>query len=464
MQNMLDVASLSPPGMANATKPAANAVKDSKGEPFDLLLSKAAEKIEKVDTKKEEPTNRAESNNVGSDSRSYETERKSETSKTKEFKKLKTEDKEDTDENTKSAESSEPMIAVLSNPLAAEENPLDDLAVNLSDQQVTDLKIKGQTLVKSDQVVGLEDSSQEAQSTISDENIQKLNTENTISQSVKENNTTDNSKLINKPLMTENDLGKGEKSISPQSNPPSNEIKKESLEGNSPQDLNAMERRFSDQVTGSSLTGENQGANIKEYSNQKQNVTNVEKGSVVEELKSFEAKAGTASDSAPPGTNINPNSVIANNTQVTQLHEPARLAEAPKAETITQISNQIESLVTANRSSIRVQLYPEELGHIDLRIVSNKSGVGVTMVADKSTTQEILRSEMNMLKQSIEQAGIQLSDLNIGQGQNSSQNQMAEEQRGHKNFSYNSSEHKDQEAEGKSRNVLLQTSVVDYRV
>ena len=148
----------------------------------------------------------------------------------------------------------------------------------------------------------------------------------------------------------------------------------------------------------------------------------------------------------------------------TQISEPARLAEAPKNEVINQVANQLDQMVKSNRSSVRLQLYPEELGHIDLRIVTTKDGIGVTMVADKASTQQALKSEMDLLRQSIEQAGIQLSNLNINQGHHSNKQQSFEHRQNISNGSYPDARSDNSKSTSDEPHVHLTSSVVDYRV
>ena len=193
------------------------------------------------------------------------------------------------------------------------------------------------------------------------------------------------------------------------------------------------------------------------------NQTAVEKGSNATG-KSTEISE-SSSDAAPPDAATQTESAAAPPTvQTSQINEPARLAEAPKNEVVTQIGTQIDQMVKTNQSSLRLQLYPEELGHIDLKIVTTKSGIGVTMIADSASTQEILKSEMNSLKQNMQEAGIQLSNLHIGQGQNSNQQQSFEERQKLNTPAYRATSTTGLNSSGDSSPLQLQTSAIDYLV
>jgi len=64
---------------------------------------------------------------------------------------------------------------------------------------------------------------------------------------------------------------------------------------------------------------------------------------------------------------------------------------------------------------MRLQLNPKELGAIDVQMVSSAHGISVTFFAEQLSTGQLLETQINQLRQSMADAGIQLSDLNIGQ-------------------------------------------------
>lgn len=173
------------------------------------------------------------------------------------------------------------------------------------------------------------------------------------------------------------------------------------------------------------------------------------------------------STSAPPESQVLvEGEKMYSTTRSEQIIEPARLAEAQKNEMITRISDQLDGLLKTNRSSFRMQLYPAELGHIDLRIVSNKGGVDVTLIADKASTQQVLQSELSSLRQTIEQAGIQLNTLNIAHDQSSNKHQQFE---GRPNLAHQSEDYQSNSTlrsvvSDDPRLVSLRTSEIDYRI
>jgi flagellar hook-length control protein FliK len=95
--------------------------------------------------------------------------------------------------------------------------------------------------------------------------------------------------------------------------------------------------------------------------------------------------------------------------------------EARGQEMASQIAQQVEMAASQGRSTLRIQLYPEDLGRIDLRLTHSAQGLMVTMVADRASTGQALSDQADLLRQALSEAGIQLSNLNINQ-QGSQQN------------------------------------------
>ncbi len=97
-----------------------------------------------------------------------------------------------------------------------------------------------------------------------------------------------------------------------------------------------------------------------------------------------------------------------------KTYEPARLAEAQSTEILRQISRQIAGSSNSGNQTIRIQLHPEDLGQIELKIVSTPQGTNVSLVADQSSTGKLLESHLADLRQTLIDAGVQLSNVNIG--------------------------------------------------
>ena len=75
----------------------------------------------------------------------------------------------------------------------------------------------------------------------------------------------------------------------------------------------------------------------------------------------------------------------------------------------------MDATIQTGRSTMRLQLNPRELGAIDVHLVSGAQGVSVTVFAEHASTGRLLELQIDQLRQSLKEAGVQLSDLNISQ-------------------------------------------------
>lgn len=97
------------------------------------------------------------------------------------------------------------------------------------------------------------------------------------------------------------------------------------------------------------------------------------------------------------------------------LSELARSTEARSTDLAQQISQGVETMTRSGQTTMRLNLHPEELGRIDLRLTVNAQGTWVSVTADQKETSQLLQQHLNDLRQSLTQAGVQLGGLNVGQ-------------------------------------------------
>ena len=99
--------------------------------------------------------------------------------------------------------------------------------------------------------------------------------------------------------------------------------------------------------------------------------------------------------------------------------EPARMAEAHNSGLIRQVSQNIEVLVKTGQPSLKIHLQPNDLqitdlGKIDLHLTSTADGMQVSITAERPVTGLLLERHLNELRQSLSDAGVQLSGLSVG--------------------------------------------------
>ena len=85
------------------------------------------------------------------------------------------------------------------------------------------------------------------------------------------------------------------------------------------------------------------------------------------------------------------------------------------SEVIQQIMSQMKVRMKGGATSMRLLLNQKELGEIEVQMVRNTQGVSVTFIAEQANTGKMLEIQINQLRQSLKDAGVQLTDLNFSQ-------------------------------------------------
>ena len=99
------------------------------------------------------------------------------------------------------------------------------------------------------------------------------------------------------------------------------------------------------------------------------------------------------------------------------VSELARLSEAPTGNglpLVSQIQQGLETLAKSGNTSLRLQLYPESMGRVDLRLTSGADGVRVSLTADLAATGNLLERHAQELRQTLTDSGLTLAGLSIG--------------------------------------------------
>jgi flagellar hook-length control protein FliK len=90
-------------------------------------------------------------------------------------------------------------------------------------------------------------------------------------------------------------------------------------------------------------------------------------------------------------------------------------------EVVQQIMSQVKVKIKSGDTSMRLQLNPKELGGIEVQMIKSAEGVSVTFFAEQASTGHLLETQMNQLRQSLKDAGVQLTGLNVSQHDQSKQ-------------------------------------------
>lgn len=511
MQNVVEVACSSPPVTMNATKPAAQAVQAADQDSFDLVLQKTAERIandkqsdsankcndsrtmdnkhgsESVASKKVSDTkNESEANKTGRNDKSVRTDEPDKSEKPHKADKHARVEKSVAEDQQNTATQLDPSMTTNSaDKLVAwvdSEKPEDTVNPEISEKntgEIADVDPSAMVFGYVAPAITVAENTTKAAETVSEiagETIQPVNLVQVDSTTaVQENNKVLNPKVAADQATLASTSDSTDPSQDPKVEGETTISFTETLEKGAkigektttdlkPAAGDPNEKLEDGGKVSVSTNTNSQGEQVISISRKYQEVSTTNEAAVPVREKPTEV--GASSQAAPPDIPEGTTSAAASAAvqTATQISEPARLAEAPKNEVITQVANQIDQMVKTNRSSVRMQLYPEELGHIDLRIVTTKDGISVTMLTEKASTQQVLKSDMDVLKQNIEQAGIQLTNLNINQGQNSNRQQAFDHQQNFSNNSYPGSGSNNSNSSSHEPKKHLTSSLVDYKV
>lgn len=105
------------------------------------------------------------------------------------------------------------------------------------------------------------------------------------------------------------------------------------------------------------------------------------------------------------------------------------LVETKPLPIIQKISSEVVDLAREQGKSMKIQIQPENMGKIDLRLVSNSDGMRIVMTTEVPATAKLLETHMDQLQRQLADAGVSISGMSVnsqnaqGQSANASQNQ-----------------------------------------
>lgn len=113
-----------------------------------------------------------------------------------------------------------------------------------------------------------------------------------------------------------------------------------------------------------------------------------------------------------------------------------QFSQTEKANAANQVANAAKQAVDSGHSEIRLHLSPEDLGGINIKIVSQNGSLTLQITADNSSTGQLLQSSMHELTQSMQNQGLTLgkaevtysSDNGFGASMGQQQQQQADSQ------------------------------------
>ncbi len=88
--------------------------------------------------------------------------------------------------------------------------------------------------------------------------------------------------------------------------------------------------------------------------------------------------------------------------------------QAQAVDVARQVIHEMKISIKSGLTSMHMQLNPQDLGAIDVDVVSGPRGVQVTFFAEQASTGRLLETQLNKLRDSLVDSGVQLSGLNLG--------------------------------------------------
>ena len=90
------------------------------------------------------------------------------------------------------------------------------------------------------------------------------------------------------------------------------------------------------------------------------------------------------------------------------------VANGRPAELIQQIGQKIAEVCSSGRTSLHIQLQPENLGRIDVRVISGNDGMRIVITSDNPQTNKLLENNLNQLQTVLSAAGVQIGGMSVG--------------------------------------------------
>jgi flagellar hook-length control protein FliK len=132
---------------------------------------------------------------------------------------------------------------------------------------------------------------------------------------------------------------------------------------------------------------------------------------------------------------------------------------------IREISQEVANLVREQGQSMRIQVHPENMGKIDLRLISNSDGLRVIMTAEVPATAKLLEAHMDQLQRSLAESGLSLSGMSVNsQGAQGQPNNQALNQPNQGQVKISRSIFLEESDSKTPVPVLVSSSGLDYRV
>jgi flagellar hook-length control protein FliK len=200
---------------------------------------------------------------------------------------------------------------------------------------------------------------------------------------------------------------------------------------------------------------------IAEETNSKEIVENTVQSEVV--AKSINEAANQVTGNANNVTKQNAETAPVNGDFSTMMSDNIPQSNVQES-VLTQIGNSLGKVVKTGNNEIRIQLEPEQLGVINVRIIAGKDGTQVVFKADSHQSSQLIAGQTETLKTMLNEAGIKVDQVVVNDFSFSQDNyqdqQTFDQQNGKSNKFYKSSNHTDGQMETYDAGYELPQTIV----
>lgn len=163
--------------------------------------------------------------------------------------------------------------------------------------------------------------------------------------------------------------------------------------------VNSDEIIIEDTNDGETLRDSRQNEDTNNFLNQQTTQTNTQTESTTK-LNSFELN-----------TNIN----MASNTLKQNVHHTTQTNTTAQAQrpVMTQIVEKIQIVTLTDGTQITMDLDPQELGKVSLRVVENSGVVKADIVVENEKVKQMIEEQLDTLKQALADKGLIVSEFNV---------------------------------------------------
>ena len=134
------------------------------------------------------------------------------------------------------------------------------------------------------------------------------------------------------------------------------------------------------------------------------------------------AVSEAGADKAAEGFNPAINPQVQKGSPLQEVSKATRDVPVTKNEIINQVVEKAKVVLSGEKSEMLMDLKPESLGKLSLKVVTERGMVVAQFVAESQQVKQVLEANMQLLKDSLEKQGLAVQQFSVSVGQDNSRN------------------------------------------